>query len=297
MTKIDKIRNLDLGELRKIMENSKSLSDVFRALGCENYRNQIIIDLLREKIKSLNIEDSNEFFERKKFDIKKEELENAVKNSFTISETLKKLGLAKYNSGNYYRFKFWKNKYSLNTSHFKGQGWTGKRGQNKKWELKDMLIENSLYQSRTDIKKKILKEGLLENKCYECGITEWRGKRLINQLEHKNGISNDYRIENLTMLCPNCHSQTKTYAGRNVKVNKKEIKSCKCGKEINKNSVQCKVCLFRDMRNGIITKKRKIKNRPSIEQLLKEIEETSFVAVGKKYGVSDNAIRKWIGLK
>jgi len=67
------------------------------------------------------------------------------------------------------------------------------------------------------LKGKLIREGLLEYKCYECGIFEWRYKKLILQLHHKNGNSIDNDIGNLCLLCPNCHSQTDNYAGRNNK--------------------------------------------------------------------------------
>lgn len=82
--------------------------------------------------------------------------------------------------------------------------------------LSKILIENSTYANRSSLKKRLILEGVLEYKCAECGNTgEWNGKPLALQLEHKNGINNDHRLENLCFLCPNCHSQTKTYAGKN----------------------------------------------------------------------------------
>jgi len=70
---------------------------------------------------------------------------------------------------------------------------------------------------------------------------------------------------------------------------------CKCGNEKSRGAKQCMKCYQKNVNRQIKTKefKRKVK-RPPYKQLLKEIEETSYVAVGKKYGVSDNAIRKWI---
>ena len=67
------------------------------------------------------------------------------------------------------------------------------------------------------LKERLVKEKYLEYKCAECGITEWNGKPLSLHLDHINGINNDHRIENLRFLCPNCHSQTNTYAGKNKK--------------------------------------------------------------------------------
>lgn len=71
--------------------------------------------------------------------------------------------------------------------------------------------------SRWVKKAKLLREAYLQRECFECGIAEWRGEPLAIQIDHINGVKTDWRIENLRMLCPNCHSQTPTFSGRNVK--------------------------------------------------------------------------------
>ena len=68
---------------------------------------------------------------------------------------------------------------------------------------------------RSHLKRRLLTNGLKKNECEECGLSEWRGKPLVIQLEHINGVKNDHRWSNLKMLCPNCHSQTPTFSGRN----------------------------------------------------------------------------------
>ena len=84
-----------------------------------------------------------------------------------------------------------------------------------RYDLKDVLVENSSYKNLSSLKERILKENLLEYRCQICGNTgEWQHKPLALQLDHINGIHNDNRIENLRFLCPNCHTQTETYGSK-----------------------------------------------------------------------------------
>jgi transposase-like protein len=68
--------------------------------------------------------------------------------------------------------------------------------------------------NRTHLKGRLFAEGLKENRCERCGLTEWRGEPLAMALHHTNGNGLDNRLENLQLLCPNCHSQTENFAGR-----------------------------------------------------------------------------------
>lgn len=85
------------------------------------------------------------------------------------------------------------------------------------------LTISQLYEKqrrRCVIRRVLLREGVLEKRCAVCGIDSWLGQPLSLHLDHINGIATDHRIENLRMLCPNCHSQTDTYGGRNLRLRK-----------------------------------------------------------------------------
>jgi Helix-turn-helix domain len=79
----------------------------------------------------------------------------------------------------------------------------------------ELLVVGRAATNRSHLKERLFKEGLKQNRCEECGITEWRGKPLSMQLHHVNGDGQDNRLENIVFLCGNCHSQTDTYGGRN----------------------------------------------------------------------------------
>jgi transposase-like protein len=71
--------------------------------------------------------------------------------------------------------------------------------------------------TRVHVKRRLIAVGLLIEECATCGIREWRGRPLALEIDHINGDRHDWRLENLRLLCPNCHSQTETYGGRNRK--------------------------------------------------------------------------------
>lgn len=82
--------------------------------------------------------------------------------------------------------------------------------------LDEILVEHSAYTTTTHLRHRLLKAGLLKNVCALCGqLPVWHGKPLVLHLDHANGVRHDNRLFNLRLVCPNCHSQTETYGGRN----------------------------------------------------------------------------------
>ncbi len=267
----------------------------------------------------------------------KEIIELAVKDSKTMAEAARKAEL------DYRIFRQYAIKYDLFKPNAAGKGVI-------KINVYEHLIEKSKL-SRYTLKKSLIRLKLLTNKCYICNINEWMGDLITLQIDHINGVRNDNRIENLRLLCPNCHSQTDTFTGKNKKnsivsdeqiresfdksnnffqmcmdlnlhtgenrsiknrmknlgldfgckihyniekVSEKKLKvkktrnkktfSCKCGKNITKYAKNCLDCSF--------IKKRKTE-RPNQEALEELMKNHSFCFIGRKYNVSDNAVRKW----
>jgi len=159
------------------------------------------------------------------------------------------------------------------------QNFDNKHNFDNKKSYDEILCENSTF-PRGHLKKRLLKDGLLKYKCDVCNISKWQNKNISLHLDHINGVNNDNRLDNLRLLCPNCHTQTKTYGGRN---NKKKY-YCECGNEIYKTSDKCVKCH---------TKSQRVIDRPTYQILIDEIEQMGYCGVGRKYGVSDNAVRKW----
>ena len=136
-----------------------------------------------------------------------------VKNSNTYSDCLRALGLGTKGGSSTDILKKRISELECDISHF-GMGIV-KRNYQAKYDLDDILVENSTYANISSLKNRLIKEKRLEYKCAKCGIFEWQGLPLSLHLDHENGKNNDHRIENLRFLCPNCHSQTDTYAGKN----------------------------------------------------------------------------------
>ena len=153
--------------------------------------------------------------ERKKISkiekLKNEDFINIIKNSKNITEILNKIGYKNTSSILHKKLQDRIKRENVSTSHL-----TKYTQHFIKYEIDDILVENSKYTNRTQLKKKLIKLKLLEYKC-ECGNDGWwRNEPMTLQLDHINGKNDDNRITNLRFICPNCHSQTTTFSGRNM---------------------------------------------------------------------------------
>lgn len=195
----------------------------------------------------------------------------------------------------------------------------------KRRSLDDVLSRSELRLNPSD-KKTIRDSGLLGNSCSACGIgNQWNDLPLTLQIDHVNGDPTDHRIENLRLLCPNCHSQTSTFGRKgytssnvcvdcgvvvsrnhklckkcswdkrmregnplvsNKTLNKKQALCMDCGVHVHPKAIRCRTCAGNSRTTG--------GKRPSEAQLRDDISTMTWRDVGKKYGVSDTMIRRWV---
>ena len=152
----------------------------------------------------------------KKVKYTKELLEENVKDCYSLAELCRRLGLTPEGS-NPKTLKKKLNEFNVDYSHFTGMAWN-KNPNNPiyRGKYEPNLCEHSSLSS-ANAKTLVYRLGLKENKCECCGLSEWNGKPLVCELHHINGDSTDNRIENLIILCPNCHSQTDNFRSKNRK--------------------------------------------------------------------------------
>lgn len=142
------------------------------------------------------------------------DLSDAVANSTSVRQVLSKLKL-KEAGGNYFTVKQRIKKLNLNCSHFTGHLNNKGKVLGHKRPLEDYLTNKHTIQSHK-LRLRLISEGYFEHKCYRCFNSEWNNLPIPLELEHKDGNHSNNNLNNLTILCPNCHAQTSTYRGRNI---------------------------------------------------------------------------------
>lgn len=147
-----------------------------------------------------------------KFDYSYENLKSAVEKSKSYLETLRNLGTTS-KGGNYNTLKRKIKEYDIDTSHFLKSGWN-KNTSSIKVPIEEYLNNNKKISSY-QLKLRLIKDKIKEDKCECCGISEWQGHKLSIQLHHIDGDNENNNLNNLQLLCPNCHSITDNYAGKN----------------------------------------------------------------------------------
>ena len=141
--------------------------------------------------------------------IDKEEIIKVCKEEPTMAKAAARVGL------HFNTFKRYAVKLGVYEPNQSGKGINKKHNGSK--IPTDEILEGKHPQYQTNkLRKRLIKEGIKEAKCEECGIVDWNGKPVSFELDHIDGNSRNHLLSNLRILCPNCHSQTETYRARNI---------------------------------------------------------------------------------
>ena len=218
------------------------------------------------------------------YDWNEQKLREAVANSVNYKDVLRFLDIPT-NGNNNSTLKRKIEHLGIDISHFT---FAPKIRAKRIKDIKDYLVDGSKC-SRHVLKRHLLSEGYKQNICEICGISEWNGKPLAMQIHHKDGNTHNNRLDNLMMICPNCHAQTENYRGKaNVK-NERPKHYCEdCGREIGGTSVRCPSCAA----------KNRIGKNAKITITMEEYNEYkrsgyANTKIAKILGVTEAALRKW----
>lgn len=223
-----------------------------------------------------------------------DELREVVAHATNLTQVLRHFGLRPA-GGNFRLLKRWLGTWNISTAHFVG---TPSPQRRERIPLADVLVPESLYQ-RGQLKQRLYDEGLKARVCELCGQgEEWQGRRMALILDHINGVADDNRLENLQIVCPNCAATLDTHCGR---ANRRPLEdhACeRCGAPFRPRSSRQRYCSrecgVRWERAGRARPGARRVERPPYEQLVAEVAARGWSAVGRAYGVSDNAVRKWV---
>jgi HNH endonuclease len=227
-----------------------------------------------------------------------QQVRDAVGASPSLAQALRRLGL-RAAGGNFETLKKLITEYGIPTDHF-DPSWTVRDVMRRRaTPLDEVLVENSDYDRRS-LKRRLYESGLKRRRCEMCGQgEEWRGSRMALVLDHINGVATDNRLENLRIVCPNCAATLETHCGRKNSIRRLPRECERCGAEFLPKRDSQRYCSrqcgihHNHGRHAPKPQTRKVE-RPLYEQLLQDVESMSMLAVGRKYGVSSNAVRKWL---
>lgn len=211
MSLYQQLINCPLDTLKEIIKNNYSKRDIIRTFGFKG-NDPRAIQYVTKIIRDNNIDISHHthrWHPNRGYTIN--DVKEAVRNAECFTDVLRYLTLSEV-GGNFQTIKRIIKNQNIDISHFLKNPNNRKR---KQVIIDEVLVENSKI-PRNSLRRLILRENVIP---YICDICEnkgmWQNKHMTLDLDHKNGIRNDNRPNNLRFLCPNCHSQTATYRGKN----------------------------------------------------------------------------------
>ena len=226
-----------------------------------------------------------------------DDVTEAVAAASSLTDALRRLGLRPA-GGNHASLRARIARLGLSTAHFDPDAARARGLRRAEKPLEEVLVERSTYH-RAQLKKRLYRAGLKARACELCGQGEiWHGRRMSLILDHVNGIHDDNRLENLRIVCPNCNATLETHCGRNARLPVEDRPCRRCGRMFEPTGRQ-QYCSRECGQRGDGGRRpprpaqRKVE-RPPEARLRAEVAQLGYSAVGRRYGVSDNAVRKWL---
>ena len=142
-----------------------------------------------------------------------EEVKEAVQNSTSIRQVLLRLNLAPQ-GGSYTTIHNLIKNLNLDTTHFKGQGWN--KGSSQPQKEIEIYLSNQYPIKSHKLRLRLIREKILTKECSSCHLNTWLNQPIPLELDHIDGNHSNNTLNNLRLICPNCHAQTPTYRGKNI---------------------------------------------------------------------------------
>lgn len=239
------------------------------------------------------------------------ELQGLLDESNSYSDLLRKLNMSEYGS-NIRTLRKIIDEYNLDLSKIDENRKNKNKNRDRNKIILEEILNNNKFCASSDLLNKLYEEGYKEKRCEICGIENWMGKEITFHLHHKDGDHYNNDLDNLQVLCPNCHSQTDNFAGKGTckipKLSKeKEKKKAQrgisedgqrfydgygdykvlcpsCNKNfMNRNASQCTECH---------RKERKIP-KVSKDKLFEIMQCSTFTSAAETLGVDRDTVAKW----
>lgn len=292
---------IDKDEIKKVIGTASCMNDVLHHFGYTRFDMTI-----RKFLINNNIDFSHLHMSSKNYDkVQDSQFKSIIESGKKWSDILNVFGYSTAKPLDDIKNKC--NRLHIPYGHIENDTDSMKR--KKSYTLEEICIANSWYSNCSKLKQRLHKELGWEERCMICKLDKWNNKPIPLEIDHINGKHFDHRLDNLRFLCPNCHAQTNTYKGKNMfnrisksvenipecnknssgikhkcsKQEKQQHKCQDCGVDISRRCQRCVPCY----------NKTKFKIEwPPYEQLLRDLENSSYRQVGMKYGVSDKSVKK-----